>query len=1404
MISALKHVTYRPATLIIPMLAMLWAASAWPQADGGEKQRYIVEFRDAPLASYDGRQLALAAAAADQERLQATSPLSTGARKLDVRSPQSQAYLGYLQRSHDAFNLEARLKLGRSIHPVHQYRHALNGMALDLTASEAAELADLKLVKSVKRDTRHRLHTDAGPEWIGAGEIWSGASGFSAKRGEGVVIGVIDSGINWDHPSFADPGNDGYNHVNPKGSQLGLCSDMDVPCNDKLIGVYDFVEDDASTTDVVEENTKGKDNSGHGSHVAATAAGNVLNVTLNGTANTTLSGVAPHANIIAYRVCYIGEPPDPDGGGCLGSAILSAIDQAVADAVDVINYSIGTDAFTPWSPGSIPVAYLNARNAGIFVVTSAGNDGPNAGTIGSPANAPWIFAAGNATHNRIFGSVVQNLSGGSGTPPGDLVGASLSAGIGVRKIVHAKDFGNALCGTGNAELGSSCANNLGNSNPWKGQTPFNGEIVVCDRGTYGRIEKGKNVMLAGAGGMILANSDDTGESIVADDHCLPASHLGDINGDKLRNWLNSGSNHQGSISGFSLVEAQQFGDQVNASSSRGPADSPVHNTLKPNAIAPGTSILAASDVDQQFAILTGTSMASPHIAGAAALLLAVHPGWSVSQLASAIETTATAALAKDNDGSPATPHERGAGRPQLGEAANAGLFLDVTGNQFTNANPSLGGNPQTLNLSGLVNTNCQGSCSFTRTVKDQMGGGSWTASAMNFPDGVSVQISPSNFTLANGATRSLQIDIDVESSGIVGEWVYGNIMLTAAGSSDQALTVAVYSSGGDLPAVWSITDDRNTGWKNFSLSGLAAMPDATILSGGLVKPTRTTQTLVQDPTASDPAVEKAAYSFPQNEDPFDGGQGVFTVWHNLPQGGLWLHAETLSSTAKDVDLFVGRDDNGNGTADEEEQLCDSRSPVDLELCDLYNLPPGNYWVLVQNWEGVQNGGDSVTLVSAAIDASEQSPLVASGPGIVAGGAAFNLRLSWSDINALPGEQWLGAVGVGTRRESPNNIGVIPVHFNRNGISSPLTLPLVNGKTHQLALAGNSSHDRMFIDIPPGVNSLNVSAQGASSSQSNALGFEIARQDFAAALASPPFAQLPGGLAVVGSANGSGGNGPSLDLGGGLTPGRYFIKLSNSVADPAAVHLTATASSSASTLSPHKGLWDFDRVIFQGAEWNASGSFNFTVWYAYDDDGQPVWYIASAPAVTGNIWTADLLRVTNDGSRQQEKKAGTLSVTFTADNQLIYGYTVLGQSGFDAMHPNGPNTCPDIGGIKSYTGHWYNGVGGLGGATVLVYAGAQAQVHYLFDSSGEPRWTLAAADGNQSATAETIPLLQFDGFCAVCAEETVTYDTVGEVRRTFSSQTSGSWTLDFDLDAPLDQNINRTDSIVKLSDTLTCQ
>ena len=1383
--------------LLLALGMVLGLNSVWAKSGAdatAEIRRYIITLQDPPLAAYDGGELSDPGPQGPL-RLAATAPESTGEKRLNVRSPESLAYLAYLEKRHAELTAELEALLGRTLEIPHRYRVATNGLALHLTPAEAERVRDLPQVRSVEPDQVYRLQTHAGPQWLGADLVWEGLAGYPDARGEGVVVGVIDSGINWDHPSFSDDAEAGFTFQNPYGEGLGLCSDPEVLCNEKLVGVYDFVTDDPETPDVEEEYTKGRDNDGHGSHTASIAAGRAIDVTYNGVSRA-ISGVAPRANLVTYRVCYIGitDPESSDNGACQFSAILSAVDQAIIDGVDVINYSIGGEIRDPWRPGYDGIAFLNARAAGIFIASSAGNEGPDPGTINSPALAPWIVAVGNATHNLIRGTVVDNFTGGASPAPEALIGASLRGGSGKLPIVHARDYGFPLCGTGPAELGSTCTSNTGASNPWAGERPFNGEIVVCDRGTYGRVEKGRNVQLAGASGFILANADGSLQNVVADTHCLPASHLRQADGDVLRTWLASGYGHGAQISNVMDVENDTFADQLDISSSRGPAGESyptLGNLLKPNLIAPGTQILAAY-TDPSFLELSGTSMASPHVAGAAALIKSVHPDWTANELVSAIETTATRALAKDEYGDPATPEQVGAGRPQIDEAVNIGFYLDVSRLDFmaSNPDPRVGGDLRRLNLPSLVDAECRPTCTFTRTLTDLMGGNDWTATAEGFPVGTEVTVTPSSFELPSGGSRAIEVFVDVSASGVLGDWVSGRIRLSANGAADQYLTVSVQTTN-----AFDIVDDRNAGWTEFILDYPVSLPDATFRSSGLVPQDSRTEALIEDPT---------------RDDPYDGGEGVFTSWYELDEGALLLLAETPASTAEDVDLFVGRDLNGNGVAEASEQLCESTSASNLERCELFELSPGNYWVLVQNWSGSEPSGDDVTLLSAAVPANGGTGLAASGPGIVAAEERFSLRLSWDDLPALPGETWFGAVGVGSSRETPNDLGVIPVRFTRSGIAPASTHPLMNGRDHRLAVAAGGTHDRLFIDIPAGTETLSIRASGADAIQSDNLRIDLVRLDFDEALTDPPFATPADGRPVVASASGGGGFGPQVIVTGGVAPGRWYPVVRNEGGEAAAVSIRAEVEQGGAAVDPHPGLWEPSSrpLISQGFEFNWADddvSPHFMVWYTYDEAGQPVWFFASAERDGRNIWTADLLRVTNDGAAQQLQRVGSVSLTLLATDDAMFSYTLYGQSGTERMMKQSLLTCPEVSGVPtSYTGHWFRGTPGLGGATVLMNESVQAQAHYLFDASGVPRWLFAQDPQVNDPGAPVIPFLQFQGFCAVCASVQPTYSIVGSLERSFSSESAGSWTLDFAFDPPLTGSVQRTDSILKLSHRIDCE
>lgn len=731
---------------------------------------YLIRLRDESIPNYLG----------GIDGLEATSPIATQQRKLDLNSPATVAYGSYLQAQQIDFIKTMEKSLGRQANVRYRYTFALNGLAVQLTYQEAISLADLPEVMTIEADSIQNYTTDVGPAWIGAPSIWDGSATGLATKGEGIIVGIMDTGINMDHPSFAEVGGDGYVHVNPNGSGkfLGWCDsgnpnyDPSLECNNKLIGAWDYA-------DATQGETNGpRDYDGHGSHTASTTAGNIVTATMHAptTAITsTISGVAPHANIIMYDVCG-----DQNDIGCADTDLVAAINQAIADNVDVLNesISIGGNAFT----GSKQLAYLSAMNAGIFVARSAGNDGPGAGTVGP--EPVWTTSVAAMTHNRALHNSLINMTGGNTTAPSDIAGEGFTAGYGSAKIVYAGDFPSGITGT--PEL-CGAGDPLSFTSPWPAGT-FNGEIVVCDRGTYGRVEKGANVLSAGAGGYILV---DNGGGVVADAHELPGVHISMSDGNLLKTWLADGAtNHMGTILGTTPNYDASNGDVVAGFSSRGPGTLDV---IKPDVGAPGSSIWAAytdnpggADEGAEYAFLSGTSMSSPHVAGAGALLMSLYPSWSPTEIRSALMgTSVSSGLLKEDGASVTDAFDVGNGRIDVSAAAATGLLMDEIGTNFLAANPNIGGDPKTLNLSSLANTDCAGVCNWTRMVRNTMAiSATWTVTQTT-QGALSLNVTPAEFTLNPGQIQILTISADTIAMSL-DTWDFGEIRLigTAGGVVD--------------------------------------------------------------------------------------------------------------------------------------------------------------------------------------------------------------------------------------------------------------------------------------------------------------------------------------------------------------------------------------------------------------------------------------------------------------------------------------------------------------------------------------------------------------------------------------------------------------------------------------------
>jgi len=343
----------------------------------GEPAVYIVQLRDNPVIAYEGNISWLAAT--KPERGDHINPNSAKVKK----------YVKFLDSKHaDALAIAGGEKF-------YDYFYSFNGFAAVLTPSQAVTMAKLPDVVKLFKDEFKFPVTDNSPEFLGLTAedgLWD--MGYD---GEDVIIGVIDTGIWLEHPSFSDqidlvdrPGSSGKRtlaYEDPPDHWCGTCQPGERwsqdDCNNKLIGARYF-KDGFTNNEIKISNDylSARDADGHGSHTASTVAGNAgVEASILGIDRGVVSGMAPRARIAMYKACWA-------GAGCAVSDLTMAIDQAVADGVDVINYSIGSSATTL---GPDDIAFLYAADAGVFVATSAGNLGPGPSTLGSPSWNPFTI-----------------------------------------------------------------------------------------------------------------------------------------------------------------------------------------------------------------------------------------------------------------------------------------------------------------------------------------------------------------------------------------------------------------------------------------------------------------------------------------------------------------------------------------------------------------------------------------------------------------------------------------------------------------------------------------------------------------------------------------------------------------------------------------------------------------------------------------------------------------------------------------------------------------------------------------------------------------------------------------------------------------------------------------------------
>lgn len=732
-----------------------------------KKGTYLIQMALDPVVTYDG----------GVKGLKPTRP-----HKGSKMNPAAQEVEDYAE--HLRGRQRAALTKVNGGSPIYNYVYTYNGFTAQLTGDQATKLAEQPEVLAVHEDVLHEINTASTPSFLGLDDedgLWEHLGGPNGGRkvpgaGEDIVIGVIDSGIWPEASSFSDRDENGKRTYlgRPKDSR-GTCASAETVgddswdanlCNSKLVTAQYF-NAGWGGNDVLKETRpweflSPRDYNGHGTHTASTAAGN-HGVDVTGPAEVfgEISGIAPRARIAAYKALWSTE----DGSTANGytSDLLAAIESAVADGVDVINYSVSgtsTDFLDP-----VEVAFLNAANVGVFVSASAGNSGPSTSTVAHPS--PWVTTVAAGTHNRVTTGTVTLGNGKSYT------GASAAASaVGPVPLISGRDA--ALDGA-NKNLAARCYADIDNGGkPVLDPAKVEGNIVLCERGgSTARINKSLAVADAGGVGMILVNAYEN--TLNSDFHAVPTLHLADSALAELKAY--AATNGATATISAARIEDGAEAPYIAEFSSRGPLVAGGGDVLKPDLIAPGQDILAAvappGQGGMEYNLMSGTSMSAPHVAGLAALLRDLHPDWSPMMIKSALMTTGSNVLDGDaND--PSVTFGQGAGHVQPNDATDPGLVYESNAEDWLaflcgstqgvdeavcdnlkQSGHSL--DPSDMNTPSIAIGLLDGTQTVTRTVTN-VGEtkATYTASVTGLK-GVDVKVEPSTLTIEPGKSASFSV-----------------------------------------------------------------------------------------------------------------------------------------------------------------------------------------------------------------------------------------------------------------------------------------------------------------------------------------------------------------------------------------------------------------------------------------------------------------------------------------------------------------------------------------------------------------------------------------------------------------------------------------------------------------------
>jgi len=972
--------------------------------------------------------------------------------RFDKTSSAIQGYAARLTAEQD--KVLARAGAGAEL--IYRYQYGLNGFAARMHPSQAHKLENLPDVLRVWEDEIRPLATNYSLEFLGLFDNERGLRGAPGLDGDGIVIGVIDSGIAPEHPSLADTreadrprlcqGDWAENSLlgrwlcrrfdkledtllfEPPENWNGSCQSGDQfepeACNNKLIGARWFVSGAEATGPIDDgEIRSARDVDGHGTHTATTAAGNRVKASIFGSFIGRIEGVAPRARVAVYKACWL--RPGDQRASCNTSDLANAIDAAVADGVDIINYSVGSSLVSVTAPDDL--ALMAATKAGVLTVVAAGNEGPNLGTIGSPAGGPWVLTAAASSRDGKTTTEALEIK----TPPG-LAGlyvakeANFTPALSERgpldgDLVLVDDGEDTFQDGGAGTISDACE-------PLTNSSDVADNIALIQRGGCSFDVKIANAADAGAIAAIVYNI--AGDPIVMNGDGglsdIPAVMIGQADGNLILAEFDAGNLVTVLLDKDLFLTEKDTGNIMGSFSARGPGPSP--DILKPDVTAPGINILAGFTPDaanaapgESFAYLTGTSMSTPHVAGVGALLLQAHPDWSPSAIKSALMTTAHQALTGSDGETTALPFDYGAGHIVPNDAVDPGLVYDVTADQYDAfacgiASPgvttercdelSAAGHSfegADLNQPSIAIERLANERTVSRSVTNVSDASATYVATVVAPAGIGVNVVPASITVGPGQTATFDLTFSFES-GPLDLWRFGSLTWDD-GTHSVYSTIAIRPISVTAPA--EVTAFGANGSLSFPVEfGYTGAYNAGV--HGLRLPLVLNGFVDNDPTKT--------FSFREVD-------GVTIHLIDVPVGEAYLRFalfDTLTDGDDDLDMYVYYcPDNINCT-----KIGDSGEATSQEEFNVLLPAAGRYAVLIHGFETDQVSGGRGANYSllgwsfGLID--DQGNMTTNGPAFVNAGTTENVTVNWTGL--LSDTIYLGGVSHNT----PQGLSAITV------------------------------------------------------------------------------------------------------------------------------------------------------------------------------------------------------------------------------------------------------------------------------------------------------------------------------------------------------------------------------------------